>query len=343
MTIRQYEITERDLNWQYATWMIGVVSFTILTYDYFLTFSAEVERFWPGWLRDLLGLSTSRHDSKSKQSRKQRDTEGCSFSWASILFFLNRYLVILGHIPMMVDYFGIHDLLNRDMATLCQEMKIYHQSIALITQIIVAVLMTMRVYALYERRIWVVVLYVAFFCILVAFALWAVLNSRFNDSPGEGISHGCATPLSHRVAIYMIIGWSGESLFDFLVFGMTLYKTLTLPGGRHRGTELLTILIRDGSLYFAVIVLVNVANILTFVINLEHVFGGGSLTMFTNAISSIMMSRLMLNLRDPKLRSHDQRCPNEDSTTSRGLPTFDSGLESGSGILMTSVEIGSEE
>jgi len=38
--------------------------------------------------------------------------------------------------------------------------------------------------------------------------------------------------------------WGGMLIFDALVFGMTLYKSLTLP--RLRGVNLLSVLFRDG-------------------------------------------------------------------------------------------------
>lgn len=49
----------------------------ILYYDYSLTFADEVARFW---------------------NRK-------NFTWASFLFFVNRYLVLLGNIPIMIEAF----------------------------------------------------------------------------------------------------------------------------------------------------------------------------------------------------------------------------------------------
>jgi hypothetical protein len=53
-----------------------VIFLVILYYEYALTFSMEVERFWA-----------------------QR------FSWASFFFYLNRYLSLLGHIPVTMEYF----------------------------------------------------------------------------------------------------------------------------------------------------------------------------------------------------------------------------------------------
>jgi hypothetical protein len=93
----------------------------ILVYEYLLTFPAEVERFWPVWLKTFFDTRLTRSDAKVRQSHRREVEEkisqvessrkfwrGCSFSWAASLFFLNRYVTMLGHIPLMVDYFGIH-------------------------------------------------------------------------------------------------------------------------------------------------------------------------------------------------------------------------------------------
>ncbi|KAI0647197.1 hypothetical protein C8Q79DRAFT_611506 [Trametes meyenii] len=57
---------------------LAVASLTLLYYDFCLTFTAEVERFW-------------------KTAR---------LSLFSALFVLNRYLGLLGPIPVMLEYFG---------------------------------------------------------------------------------------------------------------------------------------------------------------------------------------------------------------------------------------------
>ena len=60
--------------------MISLAFKALLYYDYTLTFGAEVSRFW----RCRVG----RH------------------SWGTVGFFLNRYLAILGHIPVIWEFFG---------------------------------------------------------------------------------------------------------------------------------------------------------------------------------------------------------------------------------------------
>ncbi|KAI0294108.1 hypothetical protein B0F90DRAFT_1670576 [Multifurca ochricompacta] len=65
-----------------------LIAFSILYYDYIITLSAEVEFFWP---------------------KKRRLT------WPSALFLLNRYLAILGHIPVIFEVFAGASLLSNDL------------------------------------------------------------------------------------------------------------------------------------------------------------------------------------------------------------------------------------
>lgn len=63
----------------------------ILCYDYCLTFADEVDRFW-----------------------NQR-----GFTWASLLYFINRYLVLLGNIPMMfAAFWETGNLSNKTLVSL---------------------------------------------------------------------------------------------------------------------------------------------------------------------------------------------------------------------------------
>lgn len=53
-------------------------SAALLYYDFILTIPQEVERYWTGRL-----------------------------TWPSFLFFLNRYTAVLGHIPVIAEFFGV--------------------------------------------------------------------------------------------------------------------------------------------------------------------------------------------------------------------------------------------
>ena len=60
-----------------SAFSLTVIWAAILLYDYCLTFAAEVERCWA--VRQL--------------------------SWGLWFFYLNRYLVLFGYIPIMIEFF----------------------------------------------------------------------------------------------------------------------------------------------------------------------------------------------------------------------------------------------
>ncbi|ESK87060.1 hypothetical protein Moror_11941 [Moniliophthora roreri MCA 2997] len=57
---------------------LNLISFTLIYYEYFITLEIEVERYWAHWR---------------------------TFSLASTIFFLNRYVAVFGHVPVIVQYF----------------------------------------------------------------------------------------------------------------------------------------------------------------------------------------------------------------------------------------------
>lgn len=114
---------------------------------------------------------------------------------------------------------------------------------------------------------------------------------------------GCGVILNREKSIRFGAAWGGMLVFDSLVFCMTLYKSV-ISSRRPNGENILRILMRDGAIYFGVIVVFNVANILTFVLGGPLTRGVG--TIFTNIISSVMISRLMLNLRCPSHASNEK-------------------------------------
>jgi hypothetical protein len=73
----------------------------VLIYDYLLTFIYEVERFWPVWLKNLLLPRRFALDSEGDGSNRATTC----FSWVSTLFFVNRYLTLFGHAPVMLETF----------------------------------------------------------------------------------------------------------------------------------------------------------------------------------------------------------------------------------------------
>ncbi|KAI6040482.1 hypothetical protein EDC04DRAFT_3089644 [Pisolithus marmoratus] len=250
-----------------------LVASTILYYDYLLTLRKEVDFFW------------------MKPRR----------SWMFVLFVANRYITLLSRVPAMVSTFWPRSwgedgtlsvtthckVLRTTNASYpsCKAVAVHDQVTVITVQIIGGIIMIIRVYALYmkSRR-------VLLFLVLVILA---------------GIGVGCVITLillpsrTERVAI----AWSGQMAFDAIVFVLTLWRTLRVR--RLGNRTLLDIFIRDGALYFGLMTGANIANITTLLVcntsTTKSLFQN-----FTNTISSIMVSRLMLNLRDPKILMFSQ-------------------------------------
>ncbi|KAJ7216882.1 hypothetical protein C8J57DRAFT_1395914 [Mycena rebaudengoi] len=228
----------------------------LLFYDYFLTFEWEVSRYW---------------------ARPNR-------SWATILFFLNRYGTLLGNIPVVIQYFWT-------TPSTPEKTRTYHPYFILVIQMIVGVMLVLRTYALYQRNNRILALMVVFGATVVCVCLGAILFCTEGAGIGGDLElyFGCMYAITARQSVSPIVAWSAMALFDCLIFFLTLYKAF----GKHStGWNLFSVLLRDGT----VIVILNLSNILTFVD-----YTRGVATTLTNIVSSLMISRLMLNLRDPSL------------------------------------------
>ncbi|GLB38979.1 hypothetical protein LshimejAT787_0601410 [Lyophyllum shimeji] len=250
-------LTASDVSGLNVNYYLSIIAFTLLLYDYVLTFIAEVERFW---------------------SVAKRPT------WAIVFFFANRYITLLGHVPVMIEYFWYSTAPDKPLMS-----------------ILVSTLIIMRMYALYDRSRRVLALYLTVACAAAIVAVWTILTSKAKERalqpPEYFIAQGCNVTLSKVSARYLGGAWGGMLVFDTFVFAGTVYKSFTLR--RIHGVGLITLLLRDGSVYFGVIIASNIANILTFIYG--DTFTRGVCTTFTNIISSLMITRLMLNLRNPRL------------------------------------------
>ncbi|KAJ3785816.1 hypothetical protein GGU10DRAFT_434288 [Lentinula aff. detonsa] len=268
------------------TTSVSIISFTLLYYDYFLTLGEEVNLFW----------------------------SYRSLTWVTIMFYVTRYFSILGSIPVMFGHFWLGHV------AVCLSLQTYHQYYALILQVFIGVLLLLRTYALYERNFKVLVLLVVVGLALLIFGIallvWGRNEIQLQETVVVSNELGCQLWLNQQNASCLALVWGGMLLFDFLVFSLTLYKALTLQ--RDGRVTLLSVLMRDGTVYFGVMAISIIANILTFM-HLPHELDDlsvghrafapllgqpetrGMATTFTNSISSIMISRLMFNLRDPGL------------------------------------------
>ncbi|KAH7924939.1 hypothetical protein BV22DRAFT_1129445 [Leucogyrophana mollusca] len=276
-----------------ANAIVDLISYTILFYDYLLTFGAEVERFW----------------------------KRPSFSWAFFLFFVNRYLNILGHIPVVAKAFWSSNSALSETShpalKLYHDFQRYNQFVMIAVQLVGGVVMIMRVYALYDQNWPLLYSLLVTAAAVIIVGCWAILSKSSMTLPATSLAvTGCDSGLTSEQALRLAAAWGGQLGFDVIIFALTLRKSWCIgPVGER---ALIDIVLRDGTLYFAIMTLANVGNIATLLLADPTSKGAGST--ITNIISGTMISRLMLNLRDPKITATKSfpKLTNADN----GLPLF---------------------
>ncbi|KAI0063002.1 hypothetical protein BV25DRAFT_1915734 [Artomyces pyxidatus] len=245
---------------------LALVSFTILYYDYALTIIMEIDVFWPP---------------------KNR------ISFASVLYFLNRYLSVLGQVLVVYEIFV-------DSPT---------EHIALL-QFLAAALCLLRVSALYDNHRAIIGLLATIILGCIGTVCWSSFayhphgpgtQMEFFQLPGV---RGCNPLYPKSEALRLGLTWSGVLVFDVIVFILTFYKAVRI-GGFRRPNTLFHLLLRDGTVYFVVLFLANLANILTFLLAPPLLKGINGLV--TNVLSATLVSRLMLNLRVESAKLNEER------------------------------------
>ncbi|KAJ6576034.1 hypothetical protein DFH09DRAFT_1150244 [Mycena vulgaris] len=219
---------------------------------------------------------------------------GTPFTWPNFLFFANRYGTLLGNIPVVIQYFWSSKSTPRKIE-ICRRLESYHQYFIIVTQLMVGSMLVLRTYALYERSKRVLTLMISVAVGAVVAGIWSVVTGKTGDTNDNlPLYFGCDYAISQSQGVSLASAWAGVAVFDFFT------------RRRPNGADLLTVLLRDGLVMF----MSNLSNILTFVS-----YTRGIATTWTNIISSIMISRLMLNLRDPALSHMTGRVSQSTSVT----------------------------
>ncbi|KAF9788461.1 hypothetical protein BJ322DRAFT_635405 [Thelephora terrestris] len=244
------------------------IALTLLYYDYVLTFDRERRLVW----------------------------SQCSFKqWGTVLFFLNRYCGVIGHVPVFILKFAHPGSL---LYHICKPLNSYHQTLAVILQTIVGLTFITRTYALYNRSRAVVIGLTSLALSSVAVGSYLLSQGQklaMNPVLPEGIV-GCSEGLSWSESWRLAVAWSTVMIFDLIVVVMTSVRTIKINRRSGKNHTLPRVLMRDGVVYFGVISLATLSNIITFVRGTEVTRGVA--TTITNVLSTVLVSRLMFNIRE---------------------------------------------
>ncbi|KAI6142727.1 hypothetical protein BKA82DRAFT_1000198 [Pisolithus tinctorius] len=247
----------------------NVAAYVLFLYDYTLTFGREVDLFWC-------------------QPRR---------TWAFALFIANRYIGLLGRVPAFLENFLPHS--GGSNSPVCQNLHMCDQLVMAVLQLIGAIIMMMRVYAFYNQDRRVLALFVTVALISAGICCWAfIYRGPPLPPPKYMVLAGCLGPIYPSQALRYAAAWGGQLLFDALIFVFTLWKLARISTRGER--TFIDMLIRDGTLYFGVMTVMNVANIIVFLV--ANPWVKSVLSSPTNLLCAALISRLMMNLRDPKIR-----------------------------------------
>ncbi|KAI0365967.1 hypothetical protein BV20DRAFT_1055994 [Pilatotrama ljubarskyi] len=290
-----------------AAKMFSLASCVMLFYDIAITFGDEVEKIW-----------------------KQR------FTGATVLWFLNRYLSPLGYIVVIVSF---HDP-SWSKAT-CQRYVLYPEVLKIFTATVVGLIFILRLYSIYSKRNIILYSFGALLVAELGVKIWAFTDGtmlvlppgggnmvllllvstdnprreyRYTIESSLGAPRPLSLPRTHHADLELLLfptrrgdriiyTWVAELVFDSVVFFATLYRTIQLYRRTLIGEalSLITVIMRDGIMYFAAIFVSNLVTVLIFIFapqpDLKVINAS-----FSTLITSLMVSRLMLNLRAEVLR-----------------------------------------
>ncbi|KAJ3527434.1 hypothetical protein NM688_g8126 [Phlebia brevispora] len=261
-----------------AAKMFSLASCVMIFYDITITFSDEVEKIW-----------------------KRR------FTGATFLWFVNRYLLPLGYIVVIVSF---HD--RSWSTTVCDHYILYPEVLKIFSSTAIGAIFILRLYAIYARNRVILVAFTSLLIAEIALKIWAFTDgTRLVLPPGLV---GCI--LTGKSQLRYVWTWIAELIFDSCVFIATLYKCVELYRNVAGGTAsgLIHIMMRDGIMYFGMIFASNVLTVIIFMVATPDLKAINA--SFTTLITSLMVSRLMLNLRSGVQQSQLSTTRRDDGLTS---------------------------
>jgi len=242
--------------------LYSLATFVLLTYDIIITFGNEVEYIWKRKLTPF-----------------------------TLLWFLIRYVPLMGFAFITVV---LHDERWSADARVCDKIALFPGILGIFTTTVIGIIFIIRLYATYAANKAILCSMTLLLTVVQAVKIWAFTSGKRLQLP-PGVPGCIITPGGSNVRFTCT--WIAELLFDFVVLVLTLYRAITFncTTGGGMGT-LWKLIVRDGVVYFAVIFASDLANVLAFLLYPADLKALN--TSFTISINPLMVSRLILNLRN---------------------------------------------
>ncbi|KAJ3731160.1 hypothetical protein DFJ43DRAFT_1080214 [Lentinula guzmanii] len=216
----------------------------------------------------------------------------------------------------------------------CSRYQMYISAYTSVVEVMVPILLTMRVYAMYECRRYILwTLCITLGCLLPV-VVWSVVVSSLGTVLLEGLV--CDRFLPEKKATYLAITWGCALAFDTLIFCLIArisFQTRKTYSEMEIQIPLMSLMVRDGLVYYGVICFVHFTNIVLCATR------SSSMTAFTRDLSATMVLRLMLNLHENVSKGvlHTDSSNDEHELNPRSAMMFNTNpaLVSGIGTTMS--------
>ncbi|PPQ65531.1 hypothetical protein CVT26_000488 [Gymnopilus dilepis] len=179
----------------------------------------------------------------------------------------------------------------------CIGMSQYQEYLIAIVHVIVEFIAIIRTYAIYGSSRRILALLIAAGAALLGYGAHAIAIHQqtpfaITDLPAAG----CLLPTTPDLSPRLADTWTGLLCFDVLIFLLTVYKTLS---EKRQSFGILTVMLRDGTMYFGVMALASTSVIVTF--RVLPAYLQGLTAPLASVLATTLISRLMLNIRSPSL------------------------------------------
>ncbi|KAI0754175.1 hypothetical protein C8Q80DRAFT_1265851 [Daedaleopsis nitida] len=268
-------VTALDLTQTSNYCVISVLA--LLVYDHLLTFAGELQFVW-----------------------------GRRFSGATVIFALNRYTTLIGKVILPI-------------CVLCTAPVVLVMIFTILAYFISALFSALRIYAIWDKN-WMLFLLVLLLAVSVPVTnMYHYIRSAPAAAPFPFYGCGENVELTDEQFYKLsMVTHTCAIATDLLVVVLTWIKTFEIKrvaAGLQLKTSLTTLLLRDGTLYFGVLVILNAIDL---AINTSNATINPMST-FIDAFTCILVSRFMLRLRSI---ARSSSCAADQYVTTLNLSQF---------------------
>ncbi|KAJ2977857.1 hypothetical protein NUW54_g11367 [Trametes sanguinea] len=270
MNASDYAARVKEADELRTTFYVGIASFTALVWDHIITLGDEIEYIW---------------------KRKK----------GPLIYLFLLPLLVPVYVAKSLIAVSLSLLLSRmDTFNVCMHFVRYEGSMTVIGINITALMMLLRIYAMYERKKSIVIFVGVVFCVEFGVNAW-LLTHGVAVRHRAGITGTACTmifdPDKVKGPIASASAWL-PLLYDTIVFVLTIKRT-------YRGVKnptvgrIMRVLLKEGLLYYSVIFTI------TLILTLMIVFAPDGLKNLTAQMTVAMMSRITLHLKKQASKNWD--------------------------------------